>query len=179
MLAGGHFLLPCFDLLLTRECIGFEDTVDERSKLRVRLVEFFYAFMTFDGGTDVVSISFGLGSDGQLCHLSRRLILYDSFSGSTNVQREGMTASDVVKLRMCSLTDTPPIEALEADIETFRVVLELVRRADRLARVTIHDDIDEETTWRELMTYDGVEALCAILAVDRLSWRRWAQGCRK
>jgi hypothetical protein len=71
----------------------------------------------------IISILFCLGSDSQFGHLGGGFISFDNFSRSTDVEGERMLRQRIVKSVMVSVTGATSVEALEANVETIRIVL--------------------------------------------------------
>ena len=92
----------------------------------------------------------------------RRLIPNNHLSCPANVENEWMFGLVEVLLAMLALRRAASVEARKTDVEAVAIVLDLCQRSS--LRITC-----------ARATYDRVETLRAILAIDGLVWARRTQ----
>jgi hypothetical protein len=127
VLAGSQLLLPGLDLFLSRKRIRLEHRIDNHGKLASVLVDVIdSALIAFNLGCGVVAVRFRLSCDGKLGHLLRWFIAFGLLSRALDVQDEGMVRRGYVQERVVPVAGTTTIEAVEANIETGRVILSLL-----------------------------------------------------
>ncbi|KAI6767810.1 hypothetical protein HG530_005819 [Fusarium avenaceum] len=123
VLAARQLLFPSLNLLLTRECVGLENTIDHGCKLRVCSVELSITIEALDCQRCIISILFRLCSNSQFGHLGGGFVSFDNLSRSTDVESEGVLRQRIVKSVMVSIASATSVEALEANVKTIRIVL--------------------------------------------------------
>jgi hypothetical protein len=127
VLACSQLLFPGFDFLLSCKRICLEHRIDNLRKLSGALVDVIDStLVAFDLGCRVVAIRFRLGCDGKLGHLLGRFIAFDLLSRALDVQDEGVVRGGYVQEGVVSVAGTTAVEAIEANIETGRVILSLL-----------------------------------------------------
>ena len=94
VLAGGHFLLPGLDLLLSGEGVSLEDSIHKAWKLSRVLVHLVNAaFVALDCGCGVVAVGLGLGSNRELRHLGWRLFAGDMLASALDIKNKRVARS--------------------------------------------------------------------------------------
>jgi len=126
MLTGSKLLLPSLDLLLTREGISLQDSLNDISELSCSLVNVVHAtLVAFDMGCCIVAVSFGFGGNGELRHLLWRFITLNFLASPSDVQHKRVLVVLGVEGCMVALASASSVEAIEANVKSGRIILHL------------------------------------------------------
>jgi hypothetical protein len=124
VLARGQLLFPRLDLLLSRERVSFQHSINDLRQLARALVHIVNAaFVAFDLGCSVVAVSLGLSRNGKLGDLLRRLVALDPFPRALDIQDKRVVGGGYVEEGVVLLASAATVEAVEAYIEPAGVIL--------------------------------------------------------
>lgn len=134
----------------------------------MRSVEFGVTVEALDSQRCIISVLLSFSSDSQLGHLGGWFVSFDNLSCAADVESEGMLGQRIVKFIMATFASASSVEALKADIEPSRIIL-----FNLVSKLSFKDFEGLALSKRE--SYDGVETLSTIFAIDGL---RRVRGCQ-